>query len=165
MGRFSPESSDPTKISFLSNCPAKLAARYRKCRPSGRKTGQRWLDSKRAGSGLVISTGVPPADEVRNIPAKKFGTNRMVPSRFQVPPRPCGASHNTCADPPGVAPPEADPVEERSIFLSFPCAKNAMAWPSGDQNGCDASSVPGIGVAPRPPTGGVQSTYLLVWSQ
>src|SRR5713101_399353 len=111
MGCFSPESSEPRKIWLVSKCPEKLAAKYRKCRPAGRKRGQRWLDSKRAASVLVTSTGVPPAEETRDSPVKKSGENKMTPSRFQAPPRPWGASHNTCAVP---------PEEERSTFLSFP---------------------------------------------
>src|ERR1700730_13061601 len=100
MGCFSPESSEPRKIWLVSKCPEKLAAKYRKCRPSGRKRGHRWLDSKRAATFLVISTGVPPAEETRDRPVTKSGVNKMTPSCFQAPPRPCGASHTTCALPP-----------------------------------------------------------------
>src|SRR5262249_11726632 len=50
---------------------------------------------------------------------------------FHVPPRGVAASDNVSAGP---------PVAE--IFFSFPCAKNPMFLPSGDQNGNNAPSVP-----------------------
>src|SRR6267378_2851282 len=90
----------------------------------GRNTGQRWLDSKRDASSLVISMGVPPEDDNRYIPVNTLGEKRIVPSAFQVPPRPLGASPNTCTSPP-----------ERSAFLSFPLAKNPRDRSSGDQKG------------------------------
>src|SRR5262249_1904768 len=108
-----------------------------------------WLDSGRDTSGLVTSGGVPPVDETRYSPPFPSGEKRIVPSRFQVPPRPLGASHSTCAD-----------FAETSTFLSFPLAKNPMNRPSGDQKGWDAPSVPGTPVCARLPTWCVQITYL-----
>jgi len=47
---------------------------------------------------------------------------QITPSRFQVPPRPLGASHSTWTCPP-----------DTSTFLSLPSAKNPMDLLSGDQ--------------------------------
>src|SRR6266850_7720359 len=153
MSRLSGESREPRKIAFFSNCPEKLSAKKRKCRPSGRNTGQRWLDSERDESSLVISTGSPPEADKRNIPLNTLGEKRIVPSAFQAPPRPLGASASTSTNPP-----------ERSAFLSFPFAKNPMDRPSDDQKGWVAPSVPGTAVCPRLPTSCVQRTYLFAWS-
>jgi hypothetical protein len=60
------------------------------------------------------------------------GVNRMVPSAFQVPPRPFGASASTC----GVAPP-------MSTRFNLPAANNPIDRLSGAQNGNDAPSVAG----------------------
>src|SRR5579863_2710202 len=59
------------------------------------------------------------------------GAKTITPSRFQVPPRLSGASHNVIGGPP-----------DRSIFLSFPAAKNPRERLSGDQKGAEAPSVP-----------------------
>src|SRR5437660_8537512 len=126
-----------------------------KCRPSGRNMGHLWLCSKRERSGLVISAGVPPSAETRYSPTQTSGVKIITPSRFHVPPRPWGASHKTWAD----FPPDT------SVFFSFPCEKKAMKRPSGDQNGCVASSVPGMTVACRLPTSYVQIRYLLACSE
>src|SRR6266545_3960164 len=56
----------------------------------------------------------------------------MTPSLFQVPPLPSPASQRASAGPPAA-----------SIFFNFPEAKKPIDRPSGDQNGYDASSVPG----------------------
>src|SRR4029077_16146330 len=60
----------------------------------------------------------------------------MIPSRFQAPPRPVGASERVNGGPP-----------EASIFLSLPPAKNPMNRLSGDQKGKPAPSVPARGCA------------------
>jgi hypothetical protein len=60
------------------------------------------------------------------------GVNRMVPSAFQVPPRPFGASASTCG--------AASPM---SMRFSLPAPKNPIDRLSGAQNGNDAPSVPG----------------------
>jgi hypothetical protein len=55
------------------------------------------------------------------------------PSLVQAPPRaPNGTSHSMTGTPP-----------ERPVRSSAPRAKNPMDWPSGDQKGSDAPSVPG----------------------
>src|ERR1700688_4966798 len=56
----------------------------------------------------------------------------MTPSVDKAPPRPSSASQMGIAFPP-----------DRSNFFSFPAAKNARNFPSGDQNGYMAASVPG----------------------
>jgi hypothetical protein len=63
-------------------------------------------------------------------------------SRLQLPPPPFGASHSTIGGPPAI-----------STFFSLPPAKNPMNRLSGDQNGKDPPSVPGIGLAARVATG------------
>jgi hypothetical protein len=73
----------------------------------------------------------------------------MIPSRFQEPPKPDGASHNA-----------TNPVPTASIRFSFPLAKNPIDFPSGDQNGCDAPSVPGSGCAERPSSGRTHKSLL-----
>src|SRR5258708_6031557 len=112
-----------------------------KCFPSGRNSAQRWLDSKRDLSSLLISTGEPPRAETRNNGPNASGDNTITPSRFQAPPRPLGASHTPCDCPPAM-----------SIFLSLPSAKNPIDLLSGDQNGYDAPCVPSNAVLRRPPT-------------
>src|ERR1700682_3360757 len=111
-------------MALYSNCPLKFDAKYRKCFPSGRNTGQRWLAWKRDLSGLVSSTGEPPAEDTRYNPWRASPVNRTTPSWFQVPPRPLGASQITWACPP-----------DACTFLSLPSAKKPMNLPSGDQNG------------------------------
>ena len=59
------------------------------------------------------------------------GVKMIVSSSVQVPPRPVGASHSVIAAP---------PVTE--TFFSWPPAKNAIHWPSGEKNGAAAPSVP-----------------------
>src|SRR5258708_24930342 len=52
-----------------------------------------------------------------------------------------------------------------STLLSCPYAKYPIHCPSGDQNGCDASSVPCTTDALSSPISYLQITYLLPWSQ
>src|SRR5579872_6042688 len=91
-----------------------VIARYKKCRPSGRKRGQRWLSCFDLSS-TVTTRGVPPELGTWKRPLSNVGANRIVPSAFQVPPRPSGASHTTVADPPSAGtvlslPPEKNPT-------------------------------------------------------
>src|SRR6202023_755269 len=79
---------------------------------------------------------MPPADETRMSEPRPDGENTMMPSRFQVPPRPFRAMHTVWAGPP-----------EASILLSVPAAKKPRYRLSGDQNGNEASSVPASGSA------------------
>ena len=72
----------------------------------------------------------------------------MVPSEFQVPPRPSGASAMTKTCP-----------LERSTRLSFPSAKNPMDRLSGDQNGYWAPSVEGSSRRPAASTERSQSLF------
>src|SRR6476660_10022680 len=112
-----------------------------KCRPSGRKYGQRWFDSPVAGSSLVTPVGRPPSLETRERPVPTVpDENRITLSRLQVPPNPLPRvfkSQSTVGGPPVIA-----------TFFSLPEAKNAMNRLSGDQNGKAPCSVPAIGAAP-----------------
>ena len=87
---------------------------------------------------MSIFTGVgwPPAAEMRYRPVAARGANRMMSSRFQVPPRaaPASASVRIC------------PVS-MSTVLSLPCPKNPTEWLSGDQKGNEAPSVCASGCA------------------
>src|SRR5688572_2584912 len=89
---------------------------------------------------------VPPPGAFPIVP----GAKTITLSRFQLPPRPAGASHSTVGGPPPI-----------STFLSFPAAKNPTNRLSGDQNGKVPPSVPGISRAPTAPTGRSQSWYLV----
>src|SRR5438132_10800674 len=62
--------------------------------------------------------------------------NKITPSRLHAPPRAPTTSQSVCGGPPLA-----------SIFISLSCAKYAIDLLSGDQNGNDASSVPGSGCA------------------
>src|SRR5262245_63658928 len=62
------------------------------------------------------------------------GEKRITPDLLQVPPRVIDVSLRTCGVPP-----------EISMRFSFPSAKNPKDWPSGDQNGFNAPSVPASG--------------------
>src|SRR5260370_38567228 len=73
---------------------------------------------------------------------------------FHVPPRPFGASQITCTD-----------FTVRSTFFNFPCVKNAIHFPSGDQNGCIAPSVPSNALGAGSPNRYVQITYLFPCSE
>src|SRR5580700_3204888 len=77
----------------------------------------------------------PDADTFRSAEVLE-GAKTITPSRFHVPPRLSGASHNVIGGPP-----------DTSIFLSFPPAKNPSVWLSGDQKGAEAASVPASGSA------------------
>src|SRR6185503_3951195 len=70
----------------------------------------------------------------------------MKPSLLQEPPRPLGASHMVCGDPPLAA-----------TLLSLRPARNPRYRLSGDQNGNDAPSVPGTGRASSDARGRTQS--------
>src|SRR5262245_18469657 len=72
---------------------------------------------------------------MRQIDSPGPGENRMTPSRLQAP-GPCG---NATSQRLRTLPPL------RETVLSFPSAKNASDFPSPDQNGRDAPSVPARG--------------------
>jgi len=69
----SPGSSEPILIvaGFEAGCPTihgPVTSVYKKCRPSGRKCGQRWFIvpvAAVATSGVVTTVGTPPALETR----------------------------------------------------------------------------------------------------
>ena len=84
----------------------------------------------------MTTESAPPPAATRQMPRLGAGVKRMTPSRFQLPPRPSGASASTCGAPPVV-----------STVLSLPPAKNPTDRPSADQNGNAASSVPVSGCA------------------
>src|ERR1700722_12406439 len=135
---FSLESSAPTKIAFFSALAATLPAtsppKYRKCLPSGKNVGQRFVVSPREVSGVDMRVGVPPVADTRYNPSSNppLGVKTITPSLFHVPPRPEAASQIVCTGPPATL-----------SFFNFPSAKNAMDFPSGDQNGNRAPSVSG----------------------
>src|ERR1035437_2699613 len=135
--------------------PGEIRSQIKKMLPVRQNTGQRWLVSERDASSFVIATGAPPEEDTRNNPAPAAsGVNTITPSRFHVPPRPLGASHNTWGRPP-----------DTWTFLSLPSAKNPMSLPSGDQNGSDAPSVRSKELVRRPPISYVQSTLLFACSE
>src|ERR1700732_1848599 len=96
-------------------------------------------------STFVIAVGVPPESEILWMPVCESGAKMITPSRFQLPPRPNGASQSVLAVPPS-----------RLIFFSFPSAKKPSERPSGDQKGKVAPSVPAIGSAASFPRGRTQ---------
>src|SRR5580693_2473238 len=115
-----------------SSCgPFELLAQYKKCLPSGRKAGQRWLFSLRDISNFEIVSVFPPAAETRSNGDVVLGVKTIVPSEPQAPPRAFATSHKLCGGPPSAL-----------IFFSLPLAKNPNSCPSADQNGYMASSVP-----------------------
>ena len=78
------ESKDPTAIpSSVTN---------KKCFPSGKKEGQRWLCSAADCLVVVTGTGVPPLSGTLYSGSFSPGVNTITPSWFHVPPRPAGAS-------------------------------------------------------------------------
>jgi hypothetical protein len=107
-----------------------FAARYTKCRPSGRNEGQRWVVY--FASIFVTAAGVPPLDGTWNKGKLKLGANKMTPLALHVPPRAWGASHTITGGPPAM-----------STRFSLPSTKNAIERLSGDQKGNVAFSVPG----------------------
>src|ERR1017187_6657603 len=82
----------------------------------------------------VIGTAVPPAAVTLASPPTALGVNTIRPSRFQVPPRPLGASQTVCRFCPSA-----------SIRLSLPSAKKPTLRPSADQNGYSTPAVPSSG--------------------
>ena len=86
----------------------------------------------------VAAVGTPPAADTLWRADVDVGAKTITPSRFHVPARGSGASHNVMGGPP-----------ETSIFLSFPPAKNPMNRLSGDQKGWNAPSVPASDCAAR----------------
>src|SRR4051812_44376342 len=92
-----------------------------------------------------MSSTEPPSALTRFNGPPVFGANRMTPSAFQVPPRPLLAGASTCAGPP-----------RRSIRFNWPPAKKPSVFPSGDQNGQVAPSVPASAEASTASTGRIQ---------
>src|SRR5439155_2264781 len=106
--------------------------RYKKCLPSGRKTGEKGL--LLLASTLLTGVHVPPVASTRS--RGPWDVKRITPSRFQAPgpPPPIPVSHKTWTAPPLAG-----------MVLSFPSAKNPMERLSGDQKGSVALSVPDKG--------------------
>src|SRR5579872_6166132 len=96
----------------------------RKWRPSGRNHGQRWLVSLRAVSIFVISRGVPPSAETARRGPLGPGEKRIIPSEFQLPPRPSAAGQMVCTGPPCA-----------STLFSLAPAKKPIVRLSDDQKG------------------------------
>src|ERR1700735_1731650 len=117
------ESKDPT--------PTPSSVVNRKCFPSGRKEGQRWLWNPADCLVAVAGAGVPPLSGTLYKGSLSPGVNTITPSLFHVPPRPVGASQRICTTPPVAG-----------TRLSFESAKKAKFRPSPDQKGYVAPSVP-----------------------
>src|SRR3954462_988985 len=101
-----------------------------KCRPSGRKYGQRcvvWTFE----SIRVTARGDPPRTDTAEIGARMSGAKTISPDCDQLAPRAFGASQRVVTGPP-----------EASMRRSFPSEKNPTDFPSGDQKGARAPSVP-----------------------
>ena len=101
--------------------------------PPGSAIGQRCEYSPWAVSSVVSASSLPPWSASRMSPELWDGATTMVPSSAHVPPRglpPTSTSGSTTL-----------PSVEARDSLRF--AKKPMARPSGEKNGCTASSVPG----------------------
>ena len=72
----------------------------------------------------MTGVGLPPPAAIRYSGPSLSGAKTTVPSRFQVPPRPSGASHRLSTGP---------PIAE--TLLTFRSEKKPMDLPSADQNG------------------------------
>ena len=82
-------------------------------------------------SAFTSSNGSPPLAETLYNPPIAAGANTIILDRFQDPPLPEIASHIFNGEP-----------ELISIFIKLPFVKYAICFPSGDQNGYHAPSVP-----------------------
>ena len=89
--------------------------------------------------------GSAPGPLTANSGPSPAGAKTIVPLRDHDAPRPLGASHTVSTPPPTRA------------RLILPSAKNPIHRLSGDQNGREALSVPGIARPSRAPSGRVQS--------
>src|SRR4051812_5963430 len=100
-----------------------------------RFASERWdghvCDRVPAGT-VVTATGVPPDPGTLKIAPVTFGANKILSSAPHDPPSPRSAGASVIGR-----------VPSSVNFFRDPPAKNATARPSGDQNGNDASSVPG----------------------
>src|SRR4051794_23168267 len=97
--------------------------------PSPRNCGQKWLPSLEV---VAADTG-PPLADTRNKPPGPV-MNTITSSAFHVaPPLVCTFAATTCVR-----------ALDTRVFFKVLAAKNPIHWPSGDQNGVLAPSVPGI---------------------
>ncbi len=107
-----------------------------------------WANSWRSGSSVVRGTGVPPDAGTRN--SGVGAAAKMIwPSVVHVPPRALAAALTTTGAPPA-----------RSNRKIYPRAKNATDFPSGDQNGCSAPSLPSTSRGDAADNGAIQSSLL-----
>ena len=125
----------PSVPTYTPCCSGPAVTKNRNRRPSGRKCGHEWLRSPARSS--VSGTGSPPSSEKRRRGPLGLAPNRMVPSALHAPPVAVGT---------GAVSVRGDPPS-RSTRFSAPSTKNAIDRLSGDQNGADPRSVPGIGAA------------------
>ena len=98
--------------------------KYVNCHPGNMKKGLQTVTGFGLLSRVVTGSGVPPAAGIRISGPLQICWNTIVPSAFQVPPRPLFASQSGTTGPP-----------RASILLSFPPVKKPIQRPSGDQNG------------------------------
>src|SRR3954466_7788527 len=97
--------------------------------PSPRNCGQKWLPSLEV---VAADTGPPLADTRNKPPGPVMKT--ITSSAFHVaPPLVCTFGATTCVR-----------ALDTRVFFKVLAAKNPIHWPSGDQNGVLAPSVPGI---------------------
>src|SRR5688572_13325976 len=97
--------------------------------------GHRCVTSPVAASSLVSGAVEPPADGTRNNAARGAGAKKIVPSSAQLPPRALAFALQALQIVIGVPPPG-------EVFFSFPSAKKAIHFPSGEKNGLSTPSVP-----------------------
>src|ERR1700691_6032892 len=109
--------SSPT-YSTVDSAPRELRAQYRKCFPSGKKEGQRWLFSAFETSNCDAASGVPPAADTLNNLWLEDGVNTIKPYLLQAPPRPPTLSHRFWGGPPSAL-----------IFFNLPAAKKPISRP------------------------------------
>ena len=128
--------TDPTATTFADRPPVPLSLSKRIVVPSASIFGAT-CDSPVALSGRVSCTGEPPPDGTLRSPAPRAPVappTMMSPFGAQLAPLAAGISAMSVAGPPSTG-----------IFCSFPSAKKASHFPSGEKNGCVAFSVPGMG--------------------
>src|SRR6185369_13254274 len=106
-----------------------------KCFPSGKIIGQRLVVTSPAGPTTWVGLELGFA-ATRKMPPVIFGANKIVSSGSQVPPRGLSAIQMSKTGPPPTA-----------TRFSIPPAKNPIDFPSWDQKGYSAASVPGTGFA------------------
>jgi hypothetical protein len=120
---------------------ARLAVRREQAAlPPRSACGQRCVISPFALSSVVSGSGDPPSDDTRTSADRAHGERKMLPSSAHVAPRALSAAMPTeqivTGRPPAIA-----------IFFSLAPARKPIHFPSGENNGLSAPSVPACSVA------------------